>query len=163
MAHDERERTYRWNEPTRLVEAARELSGLELLLALKEGRLPAPPAADLVGMTALDFSDGRAVFELDPADYQYNPLGSVHGGVLTILADSACGCAVHTKLAAGQGYTTLEIKVNFTRAVTAETGRLRAEATVLSFGRRVATSEARITDARDRLVAHATSTLLILS
>jgi uncharacterized protein (TIGR00369 family) len=114
-------------------------------------------------MEAIEFSDGRAVFELDPAEFHYNPLGTVHGGILALLADSACGCAVHSKLDAGQSYTSLEIKVNFTRAVTAKSGRLRAEGTVVSFGRRVATAEARVTDGAGRLVAHATSTLLIFS
>jgi uncharacterized protein (TIGR00369 family) len=102
------------------------------------------------------------VFELEPAEYQFNPIGSVHGGVLTTLLDSAMGCAVHAMLPAGSGYTTLELKVNFLRRVITQTGRLRCEGSVLHLGRTVATAQARIVDGEGRLVAHATTTCLVM-
>src|SRR6201999_2393525 len=114
------------------------------------------------GIHAVEFSDGRAVFELTPAEWQYNPIGSVHGGVLTTLADSALGCAVHTKLGVGRGYTSLELKINFTRAATVDSGLLRCVGQVITIGRRVATSEATITDHAGRVVAHASSTCLLM-
>ena len=109
----------------------------------------------------VEIEDGRAVFEGHPGPQVYNPLGTVHGGYAATLLDSACGCAVHSKIAPGQTYTTLELKVAYHRAMNADTGRVRAEGTVLSFGRRVAFSEARLTGASGRLLASATSTLLI--
>jgi uncharacterized protein (TIGR00369 family) len=158
-----RSRTYGWQDPAALAAAAARLSGPEFFAAITEGRLPDPPAGATTGIRAAGFGDGRAVFELTPAEWHYNPMGSVHGGILATLADSALGCAVHTRLPAGTGYTTMEVKINFTRRVTAESGRLVCEATVVTMGRRVATSEARITDAAGRIVAHATSTCLITS
>jgi uncharacterized protein (TIGR00369 family) len=101
------------------------------------------------------------VFEGTPGRHAYNPIGSVHGGYAATLLDSACGCAAHSRLSACQGYTTLELKVSFHRAITSEVGVVRAEATLISFGRRVAFAEARLTDASGRVYATATSTLLI--
>jgi uncharacterized protein (TIGR00369 family) len=144
-----------------LAAAAACLSGPEFLARLAEDRLPDPPVGASTGIRAVEFGDGRAVFELTPAEWHYNPLGSVHGGTLATLADSALGCAVHTRLPAGTGYTTMEVKINFTRRVTVESGRIVCEGTVVTMGRRVATSEARITDATGRIVAHASSTCLI--
>jgi uncharacterized protein (TIGR00369 family) len=158
----ERERTYRWQDPVELAAAGTAMSGLDFLTAYLEGRIPAPPGLITGGIKPIEFSDGRAVFELTPAEWQYNPLGSVHGGILAMLADSALGCAVHTKLPVGTGYTSLEVKINFTRAVTVASGTLTCEGAVVTFGRRIATSEARISDATGRIVAHASSTLLII-
>jgi uncharacterized protein (TIGR00369 family) len=137
------------------------MSGMELLQAMIDGKLPAPPIAQLLRFALTKVEPGVAVFEaLSSFDY-YNPLGSVHGGFIATLLDSALGCAVHTTLQAGQGYTTLEFKVSFIKAVTKETGPLRAEGRVLSSGRRAATSEARLTDSQGRLLAHATTTCLV--
>jgi uncharacterized protein (TIGR00369 family) len=118
-----------------------------------------------IGLT-LDFAmveagDGRVVFEGTPGESVYNPLGTVHGGYAATLLDSACGCAVHTKLSPKQGYTTLELKVAYHRPMTALTGKVRAEGLVINVGRRAAFAEARITDAAGRLYASATSTLLV--
>jgi uncharacterized protein (TIGR00369 family) len=118
-----------------------------------------------IGLT-LDFAmveagDGRVVFEGTPAESVYNPLGTVHGGYAATLLDSACGCAVHTKLGPKQGYTTLELKVAYHRPMTALTGKVRAEGLTITVGRRAAFAEARITDAQGRLYASATSTLLV--
>lgn len=161
-SQDERERAYRWADPLDLASAAERMTGLEFLTALAKGVLPTPPALVSVGIDAVEFADGLAVFELVPAQWQYNPIGTVHGGVLATLADSALGCAVHTKLDLGFRYTSLEMKINFTRAVTVASGRLLCEGKVVTIGRRTATSEATITDASGRVVAHASSTCLIM-
>jgi uncharacterized protein (TIGR00369 family) len=160
-AADQRERTYSWDDPLILAEAATRMSGLEFLTSYAAENLPRPPALVTAGISPVSFADGSAVFELTPAEWQYNPIGSVHGGILTTLADSALGCCVHTKLARGFGYTSLELKINFTRAVTVKSGRLLCEGRVITIGRRIATCEATIKDQTERVVAHATSTCLI--
>jgi uncharacterized protein (TIGR00369 family) len=116
----------------------------------------------LLDMSLIEVEPGRALFKLEPGEYQFNTIGSVHGGVLATLLDSTMGCAVHAMLPAGTGYTTLELKVNFLRRVTGETGSLRCEGSVIHLGRNVATAEARITDGEARLVAHATTTCLVI-
>ncbi|MCR6702609.1 MAG: PaaI family thioesterase [Dokdonella sp.] len=147
---------------SRLVdEAGTGLAGLDQLRALlASGRRPGIAVA-------LDFDlaiveDGRAVFTGTPGEHAYNPIGSVHGGYAATLLDSACGCAVHTRLGAAQTYTTLELKIAYHQTLHATIGPIQAEGRVVSLGRRVAFAEARITDAEGRLYASATSTLLII-
>ncbi len=111
--------------------------------------------------TLVEIEVGRAVFEGVPGLHVYNPLGTVHGGYAAALLDSACGCAVHSSLAPGQTYTTLELKISYHKAMTAATGLVRAEGTLVSLGRRAAFSQARLTDVAGRLLASATSTLLV--
>jgi uncharacterized protein (TIGR00369 family) len=137
------------------------MSGLEYLRALARGELPAPPIAELMGFRAVEVEEGRVVFEAEPAEYHYNPIGTVHGGFACTLADSAMGCAVHSTLPAGAGYTTLELKVNLLRPITAGTGRLRCEGRTVHVGGRVATAEARLTDPEGTLYAHATTTCMV--
>jgi uncharacterized protein (TIGR00369 family) len=143
------------------AEAAATMTGLELLKGMMEGRLPAPPIMKLIGFDLIEVENGRVVFEGTPALKHYNPLGTVHGGYAATLLDSCMGCAVHTTLPKGIGYTTLEFKVSLIRPVTAETGLVRAEGSVISSGRRVASAEGRLTDVRGRLLAHATTTCLV--
>jgi uncharacterized protein (TIGR00369 family) len=144
------------------TESAKSLSGLEQLQALMaSGRMPGIGVA--LDFTLVEIAVGRAVFEGVPGFHAYNPLGTVHGGCAAALLDSACGCAVHSSLAPGQSYTTLELKISYHRAMTAETGLVRAEGTLVSLGRRAAFSQARLTDAAGRLLASATSTLLVMS
>ena len=138
------------------------MTGLEAMHAIVAGELPGPPIAELVGFDLVEVGEGRASFELDPAERHYNPLGTVHGGIAATLLDSAMGCAVHTTLNDGEAYTTLELKVNYVRAITEQTGRIAATGTVIHRGGRVATAEARLTDADERLLAHGTSTCLIM-
>jgi uncharacterized protein (TIGR00369 family) len=138
------------------------LSGREMLEAMVAGRLPAPTMARTLGFRLVEIGDGLAVFEGDPGPHLLNPLGSVHGGWAMTLIDSAAGCALHTQLHAGAGYTTVETKVNMTRAIKAEDGTVRCEGRVLSHGRQIATSEAKLTSADGKLLAHGTSTLIIL-
>ena len=163
MSSAERTRTYSWQDPLAALDRARELSGLELVRSMMRGELPPPPIADVLGLRLVEVEPGRAVFEGDPGEQHYNIIGTVHAGYTTTLLDSAMGCALTTTLDAGVGWTTLELKANFTRAVTVETGTVRCTGTIVHPGRRVATTEARLEDARGRLLAHATSTLLVLS
>lgn len=134
--------------------------GFGQLEAMLTGKIQAP-----IGQT-LDFhlvelERGRVVFQGRPTRAAYNPIGTVHGGYVATLLDSACGCAVHSRLDPGQGYTTLELKVAYHRALTDASGPVRAEGAVVNLGRRVAFSEARLLDAEGRLCATATSTLLV--
>jgi len=124
--------------------------------------IPVAPIAELVGFDLVELGEGRASFELDPGERHYNPLGTVHGGIAATLLDSAMGVAVHTTLGEGQTYTTLELKVNYVRAITEETGPVVATGSVIHRGGRVATAEARLTDRDGRLLAHGTSTCLIM-
>ena len=138
------------------------LSGLEQLRALMDtGKLPG--IGKSLQFTLTDVNEGRAVFEGVPGTHAYNPIGMVHGGYAAALLDSACGCAIHSSLAAGQKYTTLELKVAYHRAMTVDTGPVRAVGTVSSIGRRAGFAEAKLTDARGKLLASATSTLLIIN
>lgn len=137
-------------------------SGIEQL----RGMLAAdeqPPIGRTLGISLVEVEEGRAVFEGDPDARSLNPLGTIHGGYAATLLDSACGIATHSRLAAGQTYTTLELKIAYHRAMTPATGKVRAVGTLLSFGRRVAFAEAKLTDSEGRLIASATSTLLVIS
>ncbi len=138
------------------------MTGLEQLRALlRSGRQPS--IGTTLQLSGVEFEDGFAAFEGVPGEHAYNPIGTVHGGYAATLLDSACGCAVHSKLAVGQSYTTLELKVAYHKALTKETGTVRAEGRVLSFGRRAAFAEAKLTDLSGRLYASATSTLLVIT
>ena len=156
-----RTRTFSWADPRALAEAARGLTGLEFLKKVASGELPRPPISALMNFGLAELEEGRAVFTAEPAEYHYNPIGVVHGGLAATLLDSAMGCAVHSVLPAGAGYTTLEIKVNFVRALSAETGPVRCEARVIHVGGRTATAEGKVLDAQGKLYAHATTTCII--
>jgi uncharacterized protein (TIGR00369 family) len=146
-----------------LSSQAREMSGLEFIAAVRDGDLPPAPIQDLLGFDLVESSEGRTVFALLPEERHYNPIGAVHGGVAATLLDSAMGAAVHTTLPLGSAYSTLETKFNLVRAITADTGEIRAEGVVIHRGRRVATAEGRITRASDgKLLAHGTSTCLVI-
>jgi uncharacterized protein (TIGR00369 family) len=154
--------TVSWSDPQALAEAGRAMSGIDFLRAIRDGTLPLPPIATLLGFSLVEVEPGHAVFEVLPGEQHYNPIGVVHGGLAMTLLDSAMGCAVHTHMPAGGGYTTLEAKTNLTRAVTSQTGRLRAIGTVLHLGGRLATAEGRLVDASGKLYAHATTTCMVL-
>ena len=138
------------------------LAGIDYIRAIFAEELPPPPISTLIGFRGVEAEPGRAVFEMTPGPEHYNPIGSVHGGIALTLLDSAMGCAVHTTLEAGVGYTTLEVKTNFVRPITADTGVIRCEGTVVHGGSRVATAEGRLTDEAGKLLAHGTTTCLIL-
>jgi uncharacterized protein (TIGR00369 family) len=156
-----RSRTFGWSDPAVNTAALGRTGGLELLRAMAAGDLPAPPVMHLMGMVGMEVEEGSVTVLLDPQEFHYNPLGTVHGGVLSTLLDTAAACSVHSTLPAGVAYTSLDLSVKFLRAVTVSSGRLRCEGSVLQRGRRTALAEARMTDAAGRLVAHATSTCLI--
>ncbi len=143
-------------------ELAPGLTGLEQMQALMQAG-KRPGIGESLRFTLVEVAHGRVVFEGVPGEHAYNPIGMVHGGYAATLLDSACGCAVHTSLAAGQSYTTLELKVAYHKAVTVKTGLVRAEGTVLTIGRRAAFAEARLVDAAGTLLASATSTLLVMT
>ncbi len=145
-------------DPNRLLG----MTGIEAMRALMARQLDGVSIARTLNYWLTEVDDGRAVFEGEPTAAVLNPLGIVHGGWALTLIDSACGCAVHTTLPPGVGYTSLETKVNFTRAITPETGRVRCEGIVVARGRTILTAEARLTDGRNRLLAHGSSTLMAL-
>ena len=148
-------------DPRKVAERGLELSGLDYIGAILGGGLPVPPIAELMGFRLVEAEPGRAVFEMEAGPEHYNPIGSVHGGVALTLLDSAMGCAVHTLLEAGVGYTTLELKTNFVRPITSDTGVIRCEGIVIHQGSRIATAEGKLTDPNGKLLAHGTTTCLI--
>lgn len=157
-----RTRTFSWADPAQHAGVLRRLSGLELMRAMVSGEIPPPPVMSLIGLSGMEAEDGRVTFGMDPQEYHYNPLGSMHGGIISTLLDSAAACSVHSTLPAGIGYTSLDLNVKFLRPVTLATGRLTCVGVVLQRGRRTALAEARLTDAGGRLIAHATSSCMIL-
>jgi uncharacterized protein (TIGR00369 family) len=137
------------------------MAGIDFVRAIFGGRLPAPPIMQNIEPFDTSADPGVVVMHSIPAFRHYNPIGSVHGGYAATLLDSAMGLAVHSTLPPGTGYTTLEFKVSFIRGMTKDTGPVRTEGKTLNVGRRAATAEARITDAKGRLLAHATTTCLV--
>jgi uncharacterized protein (TIGR00369 family) len=158
----ERVRTYDWEDPLELLARISTMSGLEGLQAIARGEVAPPPIAKTLGFGPIEVERGRATFTVEPSEFHYNPIGVVHGGLALALLDSAMGCAVQSTLEAGVAYTTLELKANFVRPLTSETGPVRCTATVVHGGRTVATAEGRVEDAGGKLYAHGTSTLLIM-
>jgi uncharacterized protein (TIGR00369 family) len=135
--------------------------GVGFLQAIVDGTLPSPPIAQTLGFQLVEVSEGRALFQGVPEFAHYNPIGVVHGGYAATLLDSAVGCAVHSTLARGEGYTTLELKLNLVRAITRETGRVSAEGRILYRGRTMGTAEGYLRDDAGKLYAHATTTCMI--
>lgn len=139
------------------------LGGLEHLEAIRDGELPPPPLAELLGLELVEVGHGRATFAVEPGPQHYNPIGSVHGGIAATLLDSAMGCAVQSTLEAGVGYTTVDLNVKYVRPMTADTGRVLCEGTVLHAGSKIATAEGRVFSVRTgKLIAHGTCACVIL-
>jgi uncharacterized protein (TIGR00369 family) len=138
------------------------MSGLDYLTSIKDGRISPPPAARLIGYTIAEAEKGYVVFELQPGEYHYNPFATVHGGILSTLLDTAMTASVLSTLPHGLSCSTIEIKVNFIKPVTAETGVLRCEARPIHVGKNLATVEGRLKDGNDALLAHGVSTCSIL-
>lgn len=157
----DRTRTVTWGDPDATASLLGTMSGLEFLRALLQKRTP-PPMALLMGFDLVEADEGRAVFEVKPQEYHYNPTGSVHGGLAATVLDSALGCAVLSTLPKGVGYTTAELHVNLVRAISKDTPLLRAEAAVLHRGRTISTAQATLKDAAGKLYAHGTTTCVIL-
>jgi uncharacterized protein (TIGR00369 family) len=161
-AGNTRSRTFTWEDPAIGATAVREMSGLEYLAGVGGGQLPLPPLLSTLGIRPVEVESGRAVFEVEPAEYHYNPMGIVHGGVAAALCDTAVGCAIHSALPTGSGYSTLDLNLHFVRPMTRETGPVRCEGRTLHVGGRIATAEARVTDGAGKLYAHATTTCMLL-
>ncbi|HWZ63099.1 MAG TPA: PaaI family thioesterase [Steroidobacteraceae bacterium] len=138
------------------------MSGRELLESMVAGRLPMPPMGHTLGFRLVAVGEGTAVFEGAPGEQLLNPMGIVHGGWVLTLIDSATGCAAHTLLPPGVGYTTVETKVNFSRVIRADTPRVRCEGRVVSKGRQIISAEAVVKGSDGKVLAHGTSTLLVL-
>ena len=137
------------------------MAGVDFVRAIFDGTLPAPPIMQTIEPFDSTVEPGVVVMHSIPGFRHYNPIGSVHGGYAATLLDSAMGLAVHSMLPPGTGYTTLEFKISFIRGMTRDTGAVRTEGRTLNVGRRTATAEARITDSKGRLLAHATTTCLV--
>ena len=158
-----RRRTIEWDDPVALAAEAAGRSGLDFLRAIAGGELPPPPISRLTQLSVLEVEEGRVVFRITPHESMYNPIGAIHGGMHATVLDGAMGCAVHTTLPAGVGYTTLEIKVNYVRPFRVDSGPAIAEGVVLHRGSRQATAEGRLTRESDgKLLAHATTTCILL-
>lgn len=157
-------RTFTWITPGQ-GDVARllELDGLGQLEAMIAGEMPHPPVMDTLGMTDMRAERGRVVVEMPAAGFHYNPLGSVHGGVISTMLDTAAGCAVHSTMAVGEFYTSLDLTVKFLRPVTVKSGLLTCEGSVIQRGRRTALAQAQLSDEAGRLVAHATSSCMIFT
>lgn len=163
MTEISRERTYSWSDPAASAEKALAApTGIAFLQSLANGEIPQPPMARTLDFDLTGVGEGTATFTCTPSEFHYNPIGVVHGGLAATLLDSAMGCAVMTALGPGEAYTTLELKVNLTRAITATTGELTCTATVVHRGSRVATAEGRITDGAGKLYAHGSTTCLVM-
>jgi uncharacterized protein (TIGR00369 family) len=156
-----RTHTVTWHDPRGAFATMRTVAGLEYLRRVVAGELPAPPMAHLMNIRLVEIERGRAVFEGRPEEYHYNPMGIIHGGMAATLLDSAMGCSVHSCLEARDRWTTLEIKVNYLKAMTADTGVVRATATIVHIGRTTALAEARVVGTDETLYAYGTSTCLI--
>ncbi len=160
-----RTRTYTWSDPLIGAGAAQELSGLEYLRGMARGDFAAPPIGQTLGFRIRDEHDvqpGQVTFRMTPEEFHYNPIGSVHGGVYATLLDSALGCAIHTRLPAGVGYTTVDLAVKYLRPLRLGMGEVRAVGEVISVSRQVATASAQVLDDSGKLYATATTTCLIL-
>jgi uncharacterized protein (TIGR00369 family) len=157
-----RTRTITWDDPMDALTRGAGLSGLEFIQALFDGTLPRPPITETMGFTGGTAEEGKVTFIGEPGEYLYNPIGVVHGGFAMAILDSAMGCAVHTTMAVGEAYTTLEVKVNFVRPITLETGPVRCDGTVVHRGGTIATAEGRlIAERTGKLLAHGTTTCLV--
>jgi uncharacterized protein (TIGR00369 family) len=159
-----RERTFDWVDPVAAAARGAQLPGIELMREIIAGTQPPPPIARLLDMEIVEVEHGRAVFALRPAEWMYNPIGSVHGGVAATILDSCMGCAVHTTLDAGVGYTTTDLQVRYLRSMRAGGGRVLAEGRVVHAGRRTATAEGRLylEDDETVLFAHGSTGCVIL-
>lgn len=157
----ERSRTVTWHDPQRSAQTGLAMAGIDYLKAMVEGTIPPPPIAQLIQMDFTEAEPGRVVFTCTPDESAYNPIGAVHGGLVCTLLDSVAGCALHSTLPAGKGYTSVEIKVSYLKAVRATSGPLTAVGTVVKAGSRVGFTEGVVTDASGAVVATASSTLLV--
>lgn len=145
------------------VDKLRSRSGLAFLKAILDGELPSPPIGRTLNFVPIEVEKGRVVFQGTPLPAFYNPIGSIHGGWAAALLDSCMGCTVHSTLEAGQGYTTIELKLNYVRALMPDSGPVRAEGRIIHAGRQIATAEGRLIGHDGRMYAHGSTTCLVFS
>ncbi|CAD0004719.1 PaaI family thioesterase [Flavobacterium chungangense] len=162
MSETKKTRTFEWANPLETAEKAKAMSGYDFLNGILKGTISRPPIAAALEFNPLAVEEGKVTFEFEPQEYHYNPIGSVHGGVISTLLDTAMGCALHSKLPQGTAYTTLELKVNFTKAVTDRCGKMKAEGRIIHLGKSIALVEADLKDDQGKLYAHSVSTCMIL-
>lgn len=158
-----RSRSYEWDNPEDTATTARQLNGMDFLKGILKGEIPPPPVAQTLDFHPVTVEEGKVLFKFIPAEFHYNPIGCVHGGVISTLLDTVTGCAVHSILPKNKAYTTLELKVNFIRAITLKSGDMYAEGRLIHLGRSTALAEAYLKNADGVLYAHATSTCMILA
>ena len=164
MSTLQRTRSFSWDDPATLAATARPLSGVEFIAGIADRTLPSPPFARMLDLEITEVQPGRVVFAMKPAEWMYNPMGVVHGGLAATILDSCMGCAVHTTLDVGFAFTTADLQVRYIRPMTAATGRVLAEGHVVHRGRRVATAEGRLlVESGQTLLAHATTGCIILA
>lgn len=161
MTTPTRTHTFTWHDPMIGAQAAMTMSGMAYLTAMFNGEIPQPPISAIMNLAGSELEPGRAVFTGMPAEYMYNPIGMVHGGFAATICDAAMGCAIHSTLPAGTGYSTLELSINYVRPITKDTGLMTCEGKVIHAGRRVATADCRLVDASGKLYAHGTTTCAI--
>ncbi len=157
----DRTRTVTWRDPALGIEAGTTLPGIEYLRAMARGDVPPPPLALLMGFTLDEVNEGRVMMSVVPAEFQYNPLGVVHGGLAATLFDSALGCAVQSMLPPAHAAPTLQLQINYIRPITIATGKIQCSGEIIHMGKRSATAEGKLTDSNGRLYAHATGTFVI--
>jgi uncharacterized protein (TIGR00369 family) len=162
-AQELRSRTITWQDPVATAAVGAEMVGLDYVRAVQTGELPPPPISAVMNFRITEIEEGSAVFIGEPGEEHYNPIGVIHGGYASTLLDSVLGCAVHTTLPAGVGYTSQTLEVKYLRPITRDTGAVRAEGHVVYRGRKTATSEARLTSLETgKLLATGTSTCMLL-
>ncbi len=159
----ERTRTIHWVDPKANARDATRISGYDFLNSIREGKIPAPPLAALLGYHIVELDTGRTVFEIEPAEYHFNPFGLVHGGIASTMLDTAMTSAILTTLAVGLSCTTLEMKVNFIRPLTDRMGPVRSEGRVIHVGKRIATAEGKLVDRDNKLYAHGVTTCIVFT
>jgi uncharacterized protein (TIGR00369 family) len=157
----DRTRSVTWLDPALGVEAGTTLSGLEYLRAMSRGEAPPPPLALLMGFTLDEIEEGRVVMSVVPAEFHYNPMGVVHGGLAATLFDSSLGCAVQSMLPPAHAAPTVQLQINYIRPITIATGKVNCSGEIIHLGKRSATAEGRLTDSSGKLYAHATGTFVI--
>ncbi len=162
MNQTKREKTFTWSDPQIGAQAALKMNGLDYLKAMERGELPRPPIVEALDLGTIKVEEGRVSFEYIPAEFHYNPIGSVHGGVISTVLDSAMGCTLHSVVPQGTVYTTLELKVNFLRAITLQSGRLFCAGKIIHYGSKTALLEAQIVDDEGKVYAHGVSTCLLM-
>ncbi|MEX6688322.1 PaaI family thioesterase [Danxiaibacter flavus] len=163
MTTKNRCRTYAWDDPLAGASKARTMSGMEYLQAMSSGEIPLPPLLYTLGFSKPEIAEGEATFLFEPQEYHFNPLGSVHGGVITAVLDSAMGCTLQSVLPKGTGYTTLELKVNFLKGINLQTPVLSATGKIIHKGKTTALVEADLRDKEGVVYAHAVSTCLMFN